>query len=103
MLKWWRVREGNCPDTTFVKELFTKIQEIYSEWVADVKRDYRYRQKIKKLRLKEPTEKRFLYYFKDPISPQLKECIKKGDGTELSLSRWSMVNTDNMVTCLYRS
>ena len=28
VLKWWRVREGNWPDTTFVKELFTKIQEI---------------------------------------------------------------------------
>ena len=29
VLKWWSVRKGVCPDNTFIKTIFTKVQDIY--------------------------------------------------------------------------
>ena len=99
VLKWWRVREGNCPDTTFVKELFTKIQEIDSDWVDNVKSDCRYKELIRELQLKRPAEQRGFRYFVgrfDDEAYKLKQCIMEGDGSQLLLAEWNLCSTPNM-------
>ena len=34
VLKWWSVRKGVCPDNTFIKTLFTKVQDVYTGFIT---------------------------------------------------------------------
>ena len=65
MLKWWSVR-GECPDNTFIKTVFSKVQEKYSGWVDTVTKDSRYKNMVEGLGLREPTiEHSFFITFLD--------------------------------------
>ena len=82
VLKWWSVREGVCPDDTFIKTLFSEVEDMYSEWVFNVTQDFRYKDLIKSLKLGKCSENRYFYYKSTPnVVSQLKECIQAGDGT----------------------
>ena len=97
VLKWWRVREGVCPDNTFIKTLLSKVQEMYSEWVTDVISDSRYVDIVSTFGLGNPAVSRNLYYNSDiDRVSQLKQCIQARDGTPLVLPVEDIVCTDNM-------
>ena len=97
VLKWWSVRKGVCPDNTFIKILFTKVRDMYSDWVYDLNRDPRYKDMVGALGLREPTVYRYFYYASnESITNKIKECIQAGDGTPLVLPVEDILCTDNM-------
>ena len=86
VLKWWSVRKGVCPDNTFIKTLFTKVQDMYSNWVYNLKEDSRYKDMVGALGLRNPAVHRYFYYANsDSNTNKIKECIQAGDGTPLVL------------------
>ena len=96
VLKWWSVREGVCPDDTFIKTLFSEVQDMYSGWVLYVTHDSRYKDLIESLKLGECSENRyFCYKSNHNLVSQLKECIQKGDGTPV-IPATPVHCTDNM-------
>ena len=97
VLKWWSVRKGVCPDNTFIKTLFTKVQDIHDSWVYNLNLDSRYKDMVETLSLREPGMKRFFYYVSEPSSTdKLKECIQAGDSTPLVLPVENIYCTNNM-------
>ena len=52
MMKWWSVRKGVCPDNAFIKTLFTKVQDVYSNWVYNLISDSRYKDMVAALGLR---------------------------------------------------
>ena len=102
VLKWYSARKAECPDNTFIKTLFTKVQEMGSLWIKAVKDDYNYRDVVTALALAQPAEERFLYYgyqYHNNIVAQLKQCIQTRDGTPLILPVESIHCSDNMTVC----
>ena len=86
VLKWWSVRKGVCPDNTFIKTLFTKAQDVYSNWVYYLIRDSRYKDMVGALGLRKPAVGGYFYYgSNDSNTNKIKECIQAGDGTPLVL------------------
>ena len=97
VLKWWSVRKGVCPDNTFIKALFTKVQDIHDSWVYNLNLDSRYKDMVETLSLREPGMKHFFYYVSEPSNTdKLKECIETGDGTPLVPPVEDIRYTDNM-------
>ena len=97
VLKWWSVREGVCPDNTFIKTIFTKVQDVYSKWVYNLISDSRYKDMVVALGLRKPAVHRIFYYGSiDSNTNKIKECIQAGDGTPLVLPVESMHCSDNM-------
>ena len=97
VMKWWSVRKGVCPHNTFIKTIFTKVQEIYSSWVYDLNLDCRYKDMVEKLSLRKPAVVRYFYYSSnDSNTNKIKECIQAGDGTPLVLPVEDIRCTNNM-------
>ena len=86
VMKWWSVRKGVCPDNTFIKTLFTKVQDVYSHWVYNLTSNSRYKDMVEALGLRKPAVGRYFYYVRsDSNTNKIKECIQAGDGTPLVL------------------
>ena len=91
VLKWWRVRRTEYPDTTFIKTLFGKIDNIYDTWLFSANGDIRYKELFQNFKLNTGFIKyshqfycdRGTYNVNNLIA--LMKCIEKGDGTELTL------------------
>ena len=97
VLKWWSVRKGICPDKTFIKTLFTKVQDVYSNWVHNLISDSRYKDMVGALGLRTPAVVRYFYYgSNDSNTNKIKECIQAGDGTPLVLPVEHIYCSDNM-------
>ena len=97
VLKWWSVRKGVCPDNTFIKTIFTKVQDMYSNWVYKLNEDSRYKDMVTTLGLRTPAVYRYFYYAStDSNTNKIKECIQAGDGTPLVLPVEVIFCTDNM-------
>ena len=97
VLKWWSVRKGVCPDNTFIKTIFTKVQDIYNNWVYNLYLDSRYKDMVETLSLREPAVGRYFYYASsDSNTNKIKECIQAGDGTPLVLPVKDIRCSNNM-------
>ena len=97
VLKWWSVRKGACPDNTFIKTIFTKVQDVCSSWVYKLKQDPRYKDMVETLGLRQPAVVRYFYYGScDSNTNKIKECIQAGDGIPLVLPVKNIYCTDNM-------
>ena len=95
VLKWWSVK-GVCPDDSFIKTLFSEVQNMNSDWVPQVTLDSRYKDLIESLKLGKCSENRyFCYKSNHNLVSQLKECIQKGDGTPV-IPATPVHCTDNM-------
>ena len=99
VLKWWSVRKGVCPHNTFIKTLFTKAQDIYSDWVYDLNQDPRYKDMVEALGLRTPAVLNYFYYAStDSNTIKIKKCIQAGDGTLLVLPVEGISCSDNMAS-----
>ena len=102
VLEWWRARKGECLDNTFIKTLFSKVQEMYSGWVDNVTRDSRYTEMVRGLGLEEPAEKRYFCYHNPNSNYELidillcKQVLLNADGTPLILPVEDINCTGNM-------
>ena len=103
VLKWWRVSRAKCPDLTFIKTLFTKIEDIYDTWLYDAARDCRYKELIITLKL-DTDFSTYLCYYCDHDNKNLialKQCIEKGDGIELTFPTNHIRNAQKMALYKY--
>ena len=97
VLKWWSVRKGVCPDNTFIKTIFTKVQDMCSNWVYKLNEDSRYKDMVEALGLRTPAVYRYFYYVSsDSNTDKIKECIQAGDGTPLVIPVKDIRCADNM-------
>ena len=97
VLKWWSVRKGVCPDNTFIKTLFTKVRDMYSDWVYILISDSRYKDMVGALGLRKPAVYRYFYYVSnDSNTNKIKEFIQAGDGTPLVIPVEHIDCSDNM-------
>ena len=97
VLKWWSVRKGVCPDNTFIKTIFTKVQDVYSHWVYNLTSNSRYKDMVAALGLRQPAVNRYFHYANtDSNTNKIKDCIQAGDGTPLVLPVEDIRCSDNM-------
>ena len=106
VLKWWSVNSeltvnsSECPDITFIRTLFTKIEGIYDRWLYDANDDVRFGELFISLELKiETGDRKRFYHFCDHDNNNLialKQCIEEGDGTELTLPTNDIENSYDM-------
>ena len=98
VMKWWTIREGKCPEKAYIRNLFSKIQEMSSAWGGHFAKDPRYLGVTSELGLEKPEVRRIIcYYSNDDNISQLKQCIKTGDGTPLALPVESLSCSENMI------
>ena len=103
VLKWWRVNCAEYHDISFIKTLFTKIDDIYDTWLYDAARDCRYKELIITLKLDTDYDT-FLFYYCSHGNNNLialKQCIEKGDDTDLTLPTNHICSSHNMA--VYRN
>ena len=93
VLKWWTVKSAQCPDTSFIKTLFKKIEDFYDFWSMAASSDNRYYDLFQTLNLggNEFTNAIHFYFDKDNGNlSALREYIERGDGTALTLPTWDI-------------
>ena len=98
VINWWRVSCTEYHDISFIKTLFAKIEDIYDTWLYDVSCDVRFRELVITLRLITDTNT-FLYHYCSHDNNNLivlKQCIEKGDGTDLTFATNCIRNTEDM-------
>ena len=98
VLKWWRVNCTEYHDISFIKTLFKEIDDIYDRWPEDVRDDRRNYELIITLRIRTYMSRFLLHYCTHDNNNlmALKQCIEKGDGTELNFPTNELCNTEDM-------
>ena len=98
VLKWWRVNCTEYHDLTFIKTLFTKIDDFYDNWLEDSRDDRRNYELFITLRLSTDINTFLCHYCTHDNNNliALKQCIEKGDGTELTFPSNRICNTEDM-------
>ena len=98
VLKWWRINRTECPDMTFIKNLFTKIDDIYDRWLDDANDDIRYKELFHVIEL-DTKDTKYLYCYcnhKGENMIVLTQCIEKGNGADLIFPINHIEYTQNM-------
>ena len=93
VLKWWSVRaDTKHVDMSFMTPLIMTIQNVSSKWYYSVRKDERYSGLMRTLDIPKPTTKCSMGYRADAYNNtlrdnerNLKDCIRKGDGTPAQL------------------
>ena len=88
VLKWWSVRtDTEQVDMSFIKPLFTRIENVSNRWHNSVYDNERYKDLIDTLDIPEPATPRFMWYGSDLNNNEhiLKDCVFNGDGTQAQL------------------
>ena len=98
VVKWWRVNYTEYHDLTYIKTLFTKIEDFYDTWLYDTNCDVRFRELFITL-VQDFHISKYLHYYcyrEDETLIALKQCIEKGDGTELTFPTNRISNSPDM-------
>ena len=99
VLKWWRVNCTEYHDIPFIKTLFKKMEDIYYTWLDDSRNDIRYEELFMTITVVTKIDGRYLFYYCNHANKNLialKQCIEKGDGTELTLPTNDIENSEDM-------